>query len=348
MNSVYGLTFTYVHDRFRYVNDIHGSDSPRDFDLVTLGEPLIALTAADGRLPSSSTLLKSLAGAESNLAIGLARLGRSVALLSRVGDDPFGDEIVRTLRGEGVDTSWVSRDAEHPTGLLIKERRAPDDIHVYYYREGSAAASLCARDVPEEAIARARRVHVTGITLALGTGPRDAVDTLLDLCAKHRVPVSFDPNFRLKLWSVDEAAKVCTSLLPAVTDLLVGEDELIAMAGSAGSGGDLEEALAWAQEFELESVVVKRGARGVTGTSRGTRVTRDVHEATAVVDTVGAGDAFNAGYLHALMMGADFERALDIGSWVASRVVSHAGDYEGLPGAAELAAYEAATGLVQR
>ena len=321
------------------MNDVHEPDFRRDFDLVTLGEPLIALTGTDGRLPSSAFLRKSVAGAESNLAIGLARLGRAVALLSRVGSDPFGDEIVRTLRGEGVDTHWVTRDETHPTGLLVKERRGADDIHVYYYRDGSAAASLCAGDVVEEAIARAGRVHVTGITLALGAGPRDAVDTLLDLCAQHRVPVSFDPNFRLKLWSQDEAAKVCASLLPAVSDLLVGEDELLAMAGTAGAGADLDEALAWLEQFDLDSVVVKRGADGVLGLRDGTQVTRPAHP-TTVVDTVGAGDAFNAGYLHAVMGGADLARALEVGSWVASRVVAHTGDYEGLPDAAELAAFE--------
>ena len=329
------------------MNVVHNTDLTCDFDLVTLGEPLIALTAAGGRLPSSATLVKSVAGAESNLAIGLARLGRSVALLSRVGSDPFGDEIVRTLRGEGVDTHWVTRDQMHPTGLLVKERRGPDDIHVYYYREGSAAANLCAVDVVEEAIKRAKRVHVTGITLALGIGPRDAVDHLLHLCDTHGVPVSFDPNFRRKLWSEDEAAKVCAALLPSVSDLLVGEDELLAMANTAGSATDLDEALGWLEQYDLASVVVKRGARGVIGRQGGSTVTVAAHP-TSVVDTVGAGDAFNTGYLHALMGGADFEDALRVGSWVASRVVAHAGDYEGLPDLVELAAFEDSTGQVQR
>ncbi len=328
------------------MNAVHDADRVCDFDLVTLGEPLIALTARDGRLPSSATLLKSVAGAESNLAIGLARLGRSVALLSRVGADPFGDEIVRTLRGEGVDTHWVTRDELHPTGLLVKERRGPDDIHVYYYRDGSAAANLCALDVVEDAIKRAGRVHITGITLALGEGPREAVERLIDLCDRHRVRVSFDPNFRRKLWSEDEAAKVCAALLPAVSDLLVGEDELVAMAGAAGAA-DLDEALGWLEQFDLASVVVKRGARGVVGRRGATTVTVAA-QPTSVVDTVGAGDAFNTGYLHALMDGADFEDALVVGAWVASRVVAHAGDYEGLPDLAELAAFRASAGQVQR
>ena len=116
---------------------------------------------------------------------------------------------------------------------------------------------------------------------------------------------------------------------------------------ATGGATDLEEAFAWLEQFGLDSVVVKRGADGVVGRRDGQVVTRPA-QPTSVVDTVGAGDAFNAGYLHALMAGADFGDALTTGSWVASRVVAHPGDYEGLPDAAELAAFEASTGLVQR
>lgn len=321
----------------------------RRFDLVTLGEPLICLTAPDGRLPATRMLAKSVAGAESNLAIGLARLGRNVAMLSRVGDDPLGDEIIRTLRGEGVDTRWIVRDESSPSGLMIKERRGPDDIHVFYYRHGSAAAQLRPHDVAVEALHRAARVHVTGITLALGEGPRAAVEELLTTAKELGLPVSFDPNFRLKLWSVEDAAKVCASLLPAVSDLLVGEDELLAMAEAAGVDRRLDAAFSWlANEFELASVVVKQGARGAVGMAGDVWVDRPAHRVPAVVDTVGAGDAFNAGYIHALMSGQGFAAAVDVGLWVAGRVVSHFGDYEGLPDATEFAAYVSDREPVQR
>lgn len=327
-----------MYDTFISVTTVQHVDQP-GFDVVTLGEPLICLTAPSGRLPATRTLLKSVAGAESNVAIGMARLGRSVAVVTRVGSDPFGDEIVRTLRGEGVDTGWIVRDAEAPTGLMIKERRSPDNIHAYYYRHGSAAAQLRPSDVVDEAVARAARIHVTGITLALGQGPRDAMARLLTLASERGIPVSFDPNFRLKLWSVEEAAKVCTSFLPLVTDLLVGESELLAMAEAHGAGPGLDQALAWLEPYDLASVVVKRGGQGVVGIRGDERLEQAAFPVGHVVDTVGAGDAFNAGYLHALLDGATFAAALEIGCWVASRVVAHAGDYEGLPEAAEYAAH---------
>ncbi len=216
------------------MTSVHNRERKR-FDVLTLGEPLICLTAPDGRLQATHTLVKSVGGAESNLAIGLARLGRRVAMVTRVGHDPFGDEIIRTLRGEGVDTEWIGREDAAPTGLMVKERRAADDVHVYYYRQMSAAARLSPAHVPLEAVEQSTRIHVTGITLALGDGPREAVAELLRHANRHRVPVSFDPNFRLKLWSAQDAAQACAALLPLVSDLLVGEDELLAMAEVSGA-----------------------------------------------------------------------------------------------------------------
>jgi len=126
-------------------------------DLLTVGEPLICLTAA-GRLSASPSLAKSVGGAEANVAIGLARLGLRTGYVSRVGADPFGDEIVRTLRGEGVDVSRVQRSTARPTGLMVKELRSPHDVRVHYYRQGSAVTEL---DGIGHAPA-ARHVHATG------------------------------------------------------------------------------------------------------------------------------------------------------------------------------------------
>ncbi|GHJ57586.1 ribokinase [Nocardioides sp. OK12] len=328
-----------TYGTFMSVTNVQECEPTASHDVVTLGEPLICLTAADGRLPSTSHLVKSVVGAESNVAIGLARLGRSSALVSRVGQDPFGDEVVRTLRGEGVDTRWIVRDPDEVTGLMIKERRAPDDIHAYYYRRGSAAAGLTPADVDEQAVAGARRVHVTGITLALGQGPREATARMVQLAGQSGVPVSFDPNFRLKLWSEQDAATMSVAFLPSVSDLLVGEDELLAMAQVGGAARGLPAALRWLESYDLCSVVVKRGAAGVVGVKDGVCLERPAYPVAAVVDTVGAGDAFNVGYLHATLGGADLGDALDSGRWVASRVVSHLGDYEGLPSASEYAAH---------
>jgi len=305
----------------------------RMLDLLTVGEPLICLTAA-GRLPASPTLAKSIGGAEANVAIGLARLGLRAGYVSRVGDDPLGDEIVRTLRGEGVDVARVQRSRTRPTGLLVKELRSPGDVRVHYYRQGSAATELAAiGEIPA-----ARHVHVTGITLALGAGPAAAVSELLAAARAMAASVSLDANIRLKLWSLDDAVTALREILPNVDDLLLSEAEALALAGA----GELEEALRWLADSAAARVVVRRGAAGAVGLAAGERVEVAAQAAGPVVDCVGAGDAFTAGYLFERLRGTTFEAAMTTGSWTAGHVVSHLGDYEGLPDRAD---YDAWRGL---
>lgn len=317
-------------------------------DLVTLGEPLISLTA-HGRLASAGALAKTVAGAESNLAIGLARLGLSACYVGVVGDDPFGEQIRRTLRGEGVDVQWLRRSATLPTGLMIKECLGPDEVNVHYYRRGSAVTELDASGVSAELVAGAQRAHVSGVTLALGDGPAGAALALLRLASAAGVATSFDPNFRRKLWSDAEAATACAEVLPLVDDLLLGADEAEAIVAALGySGGDLVGWLGALHEAGVERVVIRRGAAGAVGSVRGGAPVDVPPVPSTVVDTVGAGDAFTAGYLFGLLTGRAFDVALRAGAFAAARVIGHSGDYEGFPDLRELARFEAGDKEVHR
>jgi sugar/nucleoside kinase (ribokinase family) len=308
-------------------------------DLLTVGEPLICLTAG-GRLAASPTLAKSMGGAEANVAIGLARLGLRPGYVSRVGDDPFGDEIVRTLRGEGVDVSHVQRSRARPTGLMVKELLSPTDVRVHYYRQGSAATELDGiGEIPP-----ARHMHATGITPALGAGPAAAVSELLSAAAAMGASVSFDPNIRLKLWSLDDAVTALRELLPHVDDLLLSEAEAVALAGA----GDLDDALRRLADRGIARVVVRRGADGAVGIGDSVRVEVVAEASGPVVDCVGAGDAFTAGYLFERLSGATFEAAMATGTWAAGHVVAHMGDYEGLPDRADYDAWRGITTAVDR
>ncbi len=221
----------------------------------------------------------------------------------------------------------MTRSDRAPTGLMIKEARSPEDIHVYYYRHGSAAAGLSEADVPEDLVAGAGHVHLTGITLALGDGPAAALRKTLSIAKANEVPVSFDPNLRRKLWGDGEAVAAYEEIGEDVDDLLISRHEASVCAGTA----DLDEAIDYLAGFGIPRVALRRGARGVLGIADGERHEMAAHPVGSVVDTVGAGDAFNAGYLHGRISGRSFPEALDCGNWVASRVIAHAGDYEGLP-----------------
>lgn len=300
-------------------------------DFVTLGETLASFTAEEpGRLAAVPSFRRRLGGAESNTAIGLARLGCRVAWISRVGGDPFGDDIVRTLRGEGVDTRAVVRVATAPTGLMVKELRTPEETHVHYYRDSSAARGLCEDDVDETLVASAERVHVTGITLMLGSGPRAAVHKLLALARANDIPVSFDPNLRQKLGLPQDALGHWRDVLPSVTDLLLSEAEACLLTGA----DDVDAMLGDLEARGFESVVIKRGAAGAVGCLAGKRVEVPA-SAGAVIDTVGAGDAFNAGFLFERFRGAALSEALATGAWAAGKVVASHGDWEGLPDRAD-------------
>ena len=303
--------------------------------ILTLGETLVCFTPEErGRLESVRRFRKSVGGAESNTAIGLSRLGRKTAWISRLGRDPFGDEIIRVLRGEGVDIQAVKRVPDAPTGIMIKELRAPDDVRVHYYRAGSAASQLSESDIDPCLVADASRVHLTGVTCALGEGPRRALRYLLELCREQSVSVSFDPNLRLKLWSAEKAASEMARIFPLVDTVLASEWELVACTRTE----QIEDGIRRLQELGVDTVVVRRGHLGTVAVEDGSRVESEAAPVTAV-DVVGAGDAFNAGFLFGRDQGHSLDHCVAVGNWSASQVVAHPGDWEGLPTANDYQAW---------
>lgn len=299
-------------------------------DVVTLGEALVALVADEGRpLANPGTFTPFVAGAEANVAMGLARLGRSVAFVGRVGADGLGSMVRNGLRGEGVDVRWLRDDADAPTGALARDRRTLPPCEVVYLRRGSAASRLDAADVEAagETLAGARWLHLTGITPALSPSCRAAVDTALQLARAGGVRVSLDVNLRRRLWSEREAAPVLTDLAGHCDVVIAGEDEAVLLCGSADPA-------VLAERFGVEAVV-KRGARGAA-CCRGGATSEDAGLAVAPVDVVGAGDAFTAGYLDALLDGAGAAEALRRANACGAIAVAAVGDATGLPTRSEL------------
>lgn len=299
--------------------------------LLTCGEAMVCLTAAEaGPLRTASSMRLSIAGAESNVAIGMARLGHPVTWIGRVGEDELGDVVLRTLRAEGVDVSAVRRD-HRPTGLMLKERRVGTVSRVHYYRAGSAGSRLGASDVDYTLVAAAGLVHVTGITGALGESPAEAVDTLVTAARRHGVPVSVDVNHRQQLWSSRDAARAALTKLAGHADyVFASEDEL-----SLLTGADDEVGTRALIEGGAQAVIVSRGAAGADVWTPAGRTRRAALSVTAV-DTVGAGDGLCAGFLSGILDGLDPEAALDRGLQTAAFAVATSGDWEGLPSRAEL------------
>jgi len=314
-------------------------------DVLTFGEALaVAATPRTGPLRMARTLELSIAGAESNVAIGLSRLGFAATWIGRVGADELGALVIERLRAEGVDTAACGTDPTAPTALMLKERRTAGVTRVHYYRAGSAGSRLDPSDVDSDLIAAARLVHMTGITPALSASARDTVRHVAAVAAAKGVPVSFDVNYRARLWDAGSASAELSGLAAQAAIVFAGEDELPLITGGAG-GPDAARKLAVSGPAQ---VVVKRGSRGAAVfTADGA-----VHEQPAVpvtaVDPVGAGDAFAAGYLAGFLDGQEPQERLSLGCTLGAFAVSSAGDWEGLPTRDELGLLSAEDGTTQR
>ncbi|MGA8113355.1 MAG: sugar kinase [Actinocatenispora sp.] len=301
-------------------------------ELVTLGETMALLAAPSiGLLRHAHSLTLSVAGAESNLAIGVRRLGRTAAWISRVGDDEFGRLVIGTLAAEGLDTSRVTVDDTAPTGLMVKERRSDSITRVLYYRAGSAASRLAPSDVDETLVRGARILHVTGITPALSSSARAAVRAAVETARAAGVQVSLDFNYRAALWDSDAAGAELRDLtgLADIVFATVPEARLVV-------SGDDEKTLATElARLGPRQVLVKRGARGVLALLDETVHDLPAHRVT-VVDPVGAGDAFAAAYLTELIGGRPAEDCLAAATVAGAFAVTVPGDWEGLPSRVEL------------
>ncbi|MET9495872.1 sugar kinase [Streptomyces sp. NPDC006552] len=292
---------------------------------VCLGETMAQVTPADGAgLEDSRELRLAVAGAESTVAQYLADLGHRAAWVSRVGDDPFGRRIVAAVGARGVDVSGVRADAAAPTGVYFKDP-GPDGTRVHYYRAGSAASRMGPGDADRVDLSRARLLHLTGITPALSEGCAALVRTLLDRAADTGTFVSFDVNYRPMLWSSrGEAAAVLGELARRADLVLVGRDEGEALWGTP-TAEDLRDHLA-GRRAPRGTLVVKDGAVGATEFSAGQNVFVAA-PAVDVVEAVGAGDAFAAGYLGALLHGAPVAERLALGHRLAGRTLRSIEDY---------------------
>ncbi|MFH8606102.1 sugar kinase [Streptomyces sp. NPDC018029] len=314
---------------------------PAPCDVLTLGETMVALRGS-GPLKLGGSMDVSVAGAESNVAIGLSRLGHTVRWAGAVGDDEAGELVLRTLRAEGVDVTAATRDPRAPTGLVLFEPRLPDVTRVHYYRAGSAGSRL-APDAVEAAFATARPprvLHLTGITPALGPSAAEACRRALRLAREHGTQVCLDVNFRSRLWSPEQAATELREWLPYVDVLIASDDELpLCLPSGTTENGLIERG--------VREVVVKLGADGATVHTAEGELHSPAREVRAV-DAVGAGDAFVAGYLSALLDGADVQDRLARAVTTGAFAVATPGDWEGAPTRAELGLLGAGGGTVVR
>lgn len=304
-------------------------------DVVTLGEALVLLAADQlGPLASVQTFTAYTAGAETNVAVGLARLGLRVAWASRLGEDAYGHQLLEAFQQEGVDCQQVTMVAGERTGFMYKGRVDDGtDPPIEYHRQGSAASHMGPPDVDTAWLAQARHLHVTGVFPALSTSTLAATRLSMQTMRAQGKTISFDPNLRPALWPDAAHMRHTLNELAAHADwVLPGLDE-----GRQLTGQHTPEDIA---KFYLQAgashVVVKLGAdgayyQGLDGQDAVTQGYVSAYPVTRVVDTVGAGDAFAVGVISALLEQLPLKQAVQRAAWMGARAVQVRGDTEGLP-----------------
>lgn len=304
-------------------------------DVVTFGEAMLMLVADQpGPLERVSAFHKRTAGAETNVAIGLARLGLRVGWASRLGVDSMGRYLLAEMQREGIDCSHVVCDPTQRTGFQFKGRvNDGSDPPVEYHRKGSAASQMQLADIDESWLRAARHLHSTGVFPAISENCYAVAGKAMILMRAAGRTVSFDPNLRPSLWASTEAMCAGINTLAGLADwVFPGIEE-----GRLLTGRDTPEAIAqFYRDLGVKLVVIKLGADGAFFDSGAEQGYVSGVPVKTVVDTVGAGDGFAAGVISALLEGCALQAAVERGAWIGARAVQVLGDTEGLPTRHEL------------
>ena len=297
-------------------------------DVITIGDAMIAMCPEKkGPIIFSNTFERKMGGAELNVAIGCARLGLNVGWISRLGMDDFGKYILKTARGEGIDVSQVELVEGYGTSVYFREVLADGASRSFYYRDNSPTETLNIKDIDEEYFKESKILHITGVLPSINEHNRGLILETIEVAKKHNLTISFDPNIRLKMWTKEEARTFINKILPNVDILLVGDEEIEVLLGHS----DINKGIREFQNYGIKTVIVKRGAKGAIGSDGNNTYEVDGIKPRALVDTVGAGDGFAAGFLTSTIKGKSLEESIQFANAVGSIVVGVEGDNEGLP-----------------
>jgi sugar/nucleoside kinase (ribokinase family) len=303
-------------------------------DFVSIGEVMIQLNSiTPGPLRYARYFEVHVAGSEANIMVGLSKLGYRTGLITRIGRDEFGEMILRTLRGEGIDTTHVKFMDNVPTGIYFVQRHypIPGKSTVFYYRHLSAASYMDEGDVDEEYIGSSRALFLTGITPALSDSCYRAFRKAIDAARSRDIDIILDTNIRMKLWKTPERAR--EALLPVLRDtriLITNKEDLAVLYPEAMDSK--KQLINKLLNLGIEMIVIKKGEEGSELHTRdGKEVFEKAIEIPIIEDVIGAGDAFDAALLASLYRGIEPSQALRYANIAGALVVTVRGDIEAQP-----------------
>lgn len=297
-------------------------------DVITIGDAMITFDPnSTGPLRFVDSFKRKVGGAEFNVAIGCSRLGLKTGWISRLGYDEFGRYIYTFARGEGIDVSEVELIKGFPTSINFKEIEADGSSKTFYYRQKSPTHTLTADSLNETFIKQARLLHITGVFPAVNDQNIATVDKAIKLAKKNNLKISMDPNIRLKLWDKNKARSTLLKWMQDVDYLLTGIDEAELLFGTR----DIQEIIEKVKEYSISHLFIKQGENGSTLWTNEKLIEQPSEKVAKVVDTVGAGDGFDAGAIYGILHNWEPEKLLKFANLIGSMVVGVYGDNEGLP-----------------
>ncbi|WP_077302619.1 sugar kinase [Virgibacillus pantothenticus] len=297
-------------------------------DVIAIGETMISLTPGSrGLMRNATSFIPKIAGAETNTLIGLSRLGHQTGWVSQLGDDELGAMVLKEVRGEGVDTTYVKLDSTKNTGIFFKEIADSSDVRVFYYRKKSAASFMNPEILNESYIANAKYLFISGITPAISKTCRKTIFRAIQIAQENDVQIVFDPNVRRKLWEEKEAKETLLQIIEQSDIILPGKNE-----GKFIFGDENCEQIGKACiKLGAKLAVVKLGDQGAYFTTKNSEGYVPAYPVPKVIDPVGAGDAFATGLLSGLLDKLSIKDAVDRACLTGAIATTFTGDYEGLP-----------------
>lgn len=302
-------------------------------EFVTIGEPLVVFASQelDRPLAEVTDFKKFLAGAELNVAVGLARLGHETAYVSQVGQDSLGDFICDELMKTGVGADFVEKRADYPTGFYLKEKVSSGDPQVEYFRKGSSASHFDLENLEKVDWSTFKVAHLSGIMAAISQEGWSAVQQILTDQSVTDTLTVFDPNLRPALWSsekvmidrLNELAKHAKLILPGIS-----EGKLLTGLSAPSDIADF-----YLNQSEItQIVIIKNGSQGAyIKNKKGEAFSIESYKVDQVVDTVGAGDGFAVGLISGLLDNEPLEQAVQRACAIGAFAVQSAGDNDGYP-----------------
>lgn len=307
-------------------------------EVITIGEPLVTFASKEPDVSLADALEwhKIMGGAELNVAIGVKRLGHSVQYISRVGEDPFGEFVKKTIASHKVGTEYVSYDPDHWTGHQIKQRVTKGDPQVFNYRKNSAACHLTKDIINQVDLSDVKIAHMSGIFPSISDTAEKTFRALFKRLNENNILTTYDPNLR-DTWKSHEYMVKTENELAGYADIVMpGVEE-----GKILMGSDDPEEIAdfYLKGSRTNTVIVKIGSKGAfVKTSKGEKyIVKGFHvDQDNIIDTVGAGDGFALGVITALLEGKNMKKAVMRGNAVGALQIQTPGDNDGYPTSEEL------------